>query len=78
MMKRQATTALLLAALTGCAISPDVPAIGTLERAMYDQRQALTRACMHNVHEQRSKDHARMQYPFVARRCGELARRALR
>jgi len=76
-MKRQATTVLLLAALTGCAISPDVPAVGTLERAKYDQRQTLTRACMHNVHTQRSNDHARMQYPFVASRCAELARRAL-
>ena len=77
MMKRQAATALLLAALTGCAISPDVPAIGTLERAMYDQRQTLTRACMHNVHKQRSKLNTRMHHQPAAARCRELAKRAV-
>ena len=77
-MKRQAITAMLLAALTGCAINPIVPAFGTLERAKYDQRQALTRTCMHNVHQQRSKVAARLQPLPVAAQCRELAERAVR
>ena len=77
-MKLQTITVLLLAALTGCAIIPDVPTVGTLERAKYDQRQTLTRACMHNVHKQRSKVHARMQHSPVATRCRQLADRAVR
>jgi len=77
MMKRQATTAFVLAILTGCAINPHSPAVGTLERAKYDQRQALTRACMHNAHKQRSKVNARMQFSPVASRCRRLAIRAV-
>ncbi|MDH3640926.1 MAG: hypothetical protein OES38_02455 [Gammaproteobacteria bacterium] len=76
-MKTQATTAYLLIALTGCAIVPPVPAEGTLERAKYDQRRELTRACMHNVHKQRSKIAARTHMPPVAAQCREMAERAV-
>lgn len=76
-MTRQATAFLLIAALAGCAINPAVPDAGTLERVKYDQRRELTRQCMHNVHEQRSRINARMHYQPVASQCRALARRAV-